>query len=273
MYTFIDAQTHTSVCTYDVRLLLKPIGAAILILTTPWQQLARCQCPLLMNDSQCSPCLATLLKKDICEACIEREWYLTFRQADDGCWYSKTAFHKYYGDRCDWHWHWQQARKAPGPVHPFVRDCEWRKPNPRKVTHSPTVEAEAVSAPIPWQRGRPTGPVIFIGSGLVIIDRCLKFRQEDEIAISIAKALEEHGVSGETDCLACSQMPREMLLGCGHILTCSACLEKFTHCGICKEPVTHSLKIPVPDSDYLQNNNDSERSGSGALSPSDVDSE
>ena len=37
MYTFIDAQTHTSVCTYDVRLLLKPIGTAILILTKPFR--------------------------------------------------------------------------------------------------------------------------------------------------------------------------------------------------------------------------------------------
>ena len=110
----------------------------------------------------------------------------------------------------------------------------------------------------------------------------MKFRQEDEIAISIAEALEEHGVSGETDCLACSQMPREMLLGCGHILTCSACLEKFTHCGICKEPVKHSLKIPVPDSGYAhgmytsasfgENNSDSEQSGSGLLTGSDANS-
>jgi hypothetical protein len=236
----------------------------------------------IANDSQCSPCLSTLLNKDICEACIEKYWYLVDRQADDDCWYNKTQFHEYFGDQCDWYW--QQARKRPGGLHhPLVRECEWKKQNPRKVTHAPTIEAEAVSAPIPWQCGRPKGPVIYMSRGHVIIDGCLCHGQEDYIADSIARALKLHGVSGEKDCLVCSQRPREMLLGCGHILTCSACLEKFTHCGICKTPVTHSRKISVPDSGYAhgmytsvsfgENNSDSEQSGSGLLSASDADGE
>ena len=240
----------------------------------------------IANDSQCSPCLSTLLNKDICEACIEKYWYLVDRQADDDCWYNKTQFHEYFGDQCDWYW--QQARKRPGGLHhPLVRECEWKKQNPRKVTHAPTIEAEAVSAPIPWQCGRPKGPVISMSRvGHVIIDGCLCHGQEDYIADSIARALKLHGVSGEKDCLVCSQRPREMLLGCGHILTCSACLEKFTHCGICKTPVTHSRNISVPDSGYAhgmytsvsfgENNSDSEQSGSGVtptLSASDANSE
>ena len=113
----------------------------------------------IASYSQCSPCLSTLLNKDICEACIEKEWFLVERQAGDDCWYNKTQFHEYYGDQCDLLW--QQARKRPGGLHPLVRDCEWKKPNRCKVTHAPTIEAEAVSAPIPWQCGRPKGPVIY----------------------------------------------------------------------------------------------------------------
>ena len=236
----------------------------------------------IASYSQCSPCLSTLLNKDICEACIEKEWFLVERQAGDDCWYNKTQFHEYYGDQCDLLW--QQARKRPGGLHPLVRDCEWKKPNRCKVTHAPTIEAEAVSAPIPWQCGRPKGPVIYGGGWrYVVIDGCLRHGQEDDVADSIARALKEHGVSGETDCLVCCQRPREMLLGCGHILTCSACLEKFTHCGICKKPVTNSRKISVPDSGYAhgmytsasfgENNSDSEQSGSGLLTGSDANSE
>ena len=115
----------------------------------------------IASYSQCSPCLSTLLNKDICEACIEKEWFLVERQAGDDCWYNKTQFHEYYGDQCDLLW--QKARKRPGGLHPLVRDCEWKKPNRCKVTHAPTIEAEAVSAPIPWQCGRPKGPVIYGG--------------------------------------------------------------------------------------------------------------
>ena len=130
--TFINDHTHASVCAYDVQLLLKPIGTAILILTTPfrlgywlihgdsWQVTMP-----IANDSQCTPCLSTLLNKNICEACIEKEWYLVKRQAYDDCWYSKTQFHEYFGDRCDLRW--QQARRRPGGLHPLVRDCEWKK--------------------------------------------------------------------------------------------------------------------------------------------------
>ena len=233
----------------------------------------------IASYSQCSPCLSTLLNKDICEACIEKEWFLVERQAGDDCWYNKTQFHEYYGDQCDLLW--QQARKRPGGLHPLVRDCEWKKPNRCKVTHAPTIEAEAVSAPIPWQCGKPKGPVIYTEGRYVVIDGCLRHGRDDDIANSIARALKNHGVSGETGCLVCCQRPREMVLGCGHILTCSACLEKFTHCGICNKPVTRSQKVPDGGSancmyakaPFGENHSGSERSGSGLLSESDSNHE
>ena len=235
------------------------------------------------QQRQCSPTLSTLLNNNICEACIEREWYLAERQSDDSCWYNKTQFHEYYRDQCDWYW--QQAKKRPR-LYPLARAREWKYPNDRKVTNAPTVEAEAVSAPIRRQCGRPEeGPVILMSKGCrhAIIDGCLHEGREEDIVEDIARALKLHGVSGKTDCLVCSQRPREMLLGCGHLLTCSACLDKFTNCEICEKPITLFCKISIPDSGYAHGlhknassgeaNSFSEQSGSGLLSGSDAISE
>ena len=229
------------------------------------------------DDSQCTPCLSTLLNENICESCIEREWYLTKRQATDGFWYSKMQFREKLGDQYELRW--QQAREWPGGLHPLARDCEWKKHTPCKVTHAPTVESDAVSAPIPWQCGMLRGPVICGWEGMhVVIDGCL---HDDYIVNSIVRALKNHGVCGKTGCVVCCQRPREMVLGCGHILTCSACLEKFTHCGICNKPVTRSQKVPdggsancmCAEASFAENHSDSERSGSGLLSESDSDHE